>query len=86
MFKRILLPLDSSKLAECVLPHLVAIAQICEPEVLLLRVSEPFGVTARLRLIDPVDWQIRKAEAESYLCWYSCSLTECRCAGIHAYL
>jgi len=59
--------LDSSKLAECVLPHLVAIAQVCEPEVQLMRVSEPFGVTARLRLIDPVDWQIRKAEAESYL-------------------
>jgi nucleotide-binding universal stress UspA family protein len=67
MFKRILLPLDSSKLAECVLPHLVAIAQVCEPEVQLMRVSEPFGVTARLRLIDPVDWQIRKAEADSYL-------------------
>ena len=67
MFKRILLPLDSSKLAECVLPHLVAIARICEPEVQLLRVSEPFGVTARLRMIDPVDWQIRKAEAVSYL-------------------
>jgi nucleotide-binding universal stress UspA family protein len=67
MFKRILLPLDSSKLAECVLPHLVAIAQISEPEVQLLRVLEPFGVTARMRMIDPVDWQIRKAEAESYL-------------------
>src|SRR5512143_1035066 len=67
MFKRILVPLDSSKLAECVLPHLVAIAQICEPEVQLLRVLEPFGVTARMRMIDPVDWQIRKAEAESYL-------------------
>jgi len=67
MFKRILIPLDSSKLAECVLPHMVAIARICEPEVQLMRVSEPFGVTARLRMIDPVDWQIRKAEAESYL-------------------
>ncbi|MBN2145845.1 MAG: universal stress protein [Anaerolineales bacterium] len=67
MFRRIILPLDSSKLAECVLPHLVAIGRICEPEVQLLRVSEPFGVTARLRMIDPVDWQIRKAEAESYL-------------------
>jgi nucleotide-binding universal stress UspA family protein len=67
MFRRILLPLDSSELAECVLPHLVAIAQICEPEVQLLRVLEPFGVTARMRMIDPVDWEIRKAEAESYL-------------------
>jgi nucleotide-binding universal stress UspA family protein len=67
MLKRILLPLDSSKLAECVLPHLVEIAHIGEPEVQLLRVLEPFGVTARMRMIDPVDWQIRKVEAESYL-------------------
>lgn len=67
MFKRILIPLDSSKLAESVLPHLVAVARTCKPEVHLLRVLEPFGVTARMRLIDPVDWQIRKAEAESYL-------------------
>jgi len=81
MFKRILLPLDSSKLAECVLPHLVAIAQICEPEVLLLRVSEPFGVTARLRLIDPVDWQIRKAETESYLAGIAARLKN---AGVRA--
>lgn len=67
MFKRILVPLDSSSLAECVLPHLVAIARVCEPEVQLLRVSEPSGVTARLRMVDPVEWQIRKAEAKSYL-------------------
>ncbi len=49
------------------MPHLVAIAKICEPEVQLLRVLEPFGVTARMRMIDPVDWQIRKAELENYL-------------------
>ena len=36
MFKRILIPLDGSKLAECVLPHLVTIARICEPEVQLM--------------------------------------------------
>lgn len=67
MFKRILVPLDGSKLAECVLPHLVAIAQICEPEVQLLRVLEPFDASARMRMIDPVEWQIRRAEAEGYL-------------------
>jgi nucleotide-binding universal stress UspA family protein len=67
MFNRILVPLDSSSLAECVLPHLVAIARVYEPEVQLLRVSEPSGVTARLRMVDPVEWQIRKAEAKSYL-------------------
>lgn len=67
MFKRILVPLDSSKLAECVLPHLVAIAQVYDPEVQLLRVLEPFGATPRMRMVDPVEWQIRKAEAERYL-------------------
>jgi nucleotide-binding universal stress UspA family protein len=67
MFERILIPLDSSELAECVLPHLVAIARVGEPEVQLLRVLEPPGATARMRMIDPVEWQIQKAEAESYL-------------------
>jgi nucleotide-binding universal stress UspA family protein len=80
MFKRILLPLDSSNLAECVLPHLVAIAQIGEPEVFLMRVLEPFGVTARMRMIDPVDWQIRKAETESYLAGIAERLKN---AGLH---
>lgn len=80
MFKRILIPLDSSKLAECVLPHLVAIAQVCEPEVQLLRVLEPLGGTGRVRMIDPVDWQIRKAEAESYLSGIAGHL---RTAGLH---
>ncbi len=49
------------------MPHLVAIAKICEPEVQLLASLEPFGVTARMRMIDPVDWQIRKAKSENYL-------------------
>lgn len=67
MFSRILVPLDSSKLAECVLPHLIAIARACDPEVRLLCILEPIGMTARMRMIDPVDWQIQKAEAEGYL-------------------
>jgi nucleotide-binding universal stress UspA family protein len=67
MFNRILLPLDGSKLAECVLPHLVAIAKIGDPEVQLLRVLEPTGVTTQAQLVDPVDWQIRKAEVSGYL-------------------
>jgi nucleotide-binding universal stress UspA family protein len=67
MFKRILVPLDGSKIAECVLPHLVALAQVCEPEVQLLRVLEPYDSTARMRMIDPLEWQIRRAEAETYL-------------------
>ncbi len=66
MFKKILLPLDSSKLAECALPHLFALAKLSQPEILLVRVLEPVDTTVNMRMIDQVDWQIRKAEAESY--------------------
>ena len=43
MYKRILVPLDGSELAECVFPHMEAIAGGCSvPEVVFLRVVEPF--------------------------------------------
>ena len=42
MYKKILVPLDGSKLAECALEHVKAIATGCNvPEVVLLRVVEP---------------------------------------------
>jgi nucleotide-binding universal stress UspA family protein len=42
MYKKILVPLDGSKLAECVLPHVKAIGKGCGIEkVVLLRVVEP---------------------------------------------
>lgn len=67
MFNRILVPLDGSKLAECILPHLVTIARLGKPEVQLLSVLEPAVTTANKPMTDPVVWQIRKAEMESYL-------------------
>jgi len=67
MFKRILVPLDGSKLAECTLPHLNAICRLGDPEVKIIRVLEPPDTPGRSQMIDPVDWQIRKAEADSYL-------------------
>ncbi len=39
MFKRILVPLDGSPLAETVLPHAEALAQALDAEVILLRVT-----------------------------------------------
>jgi nucleotide-binding universal stress UspA family protein len=43
MYKKILVPLDGSALAECVLPHLESIVKGCKvEEVILLRVTEPF--------------------------------------------
>ena len=42
MYKKMLVPLDGSELAECVLPHVTAIATACDIEkVVLLRVVEP---------------------------------------------
>ncbi len=45
MYKKILVPLDGSPLAECVLPHVETIAKGCGVvSVTLLRVVEPFNV------------------------------------------
>ena len=43
MYKKILVPLDGSELAECVLPHVASIAKGCGVEsVVFLRIVEPF--------------------------------------------
>jgi nucleotide-binding universal stress UspA family protein len=67
MFERILVPLDGSSLAEGVLPYLIAISGNYHPEINLLRVLDPFSAATRPRSVDPINWQIRKAEAEAYL-------------------
>lgn len=42
MYQKILVPMDGSKLAECVLPHVEAIAKGCNvSNVILIRVVEP---------------------------------------------
>jgi nucleotide-binding universal stress UspA family protein len=47
MYHRILVPLDGSKLAECVLPHVEVIAKGCdEPEIIFLRVVQPYFLPA----------------------------------------
>ncbi len=43
MYKKILVPLDGSTLAECVIPHVEDIARSCQaPEITFVRVVEPF--------------------------------------------
>jgi len=45
MYKKIMVPLDGSNLAECVLPHVETIAKSCQsPEVLLVRAVEPIAI------------------------------------------
>jgi nucleotide-binding universal stress UspA family protein len=67
MFNRILLPMDHSSLAECVLPHAIAVARAFESQVILLHVLDAGSRASWRRALDPLNWQVRKADAESYL-------------------
>jgi nucleotide-binding universal stress UspA family protein len=67
MFNRILLAMDRSPLAECVLPHAVAIARVLESRITLVHVLESSDRAGWRRAVDPLTWRIRKSEAESYL-------------------
>ena len=43
MYKKILVPLDGSELAECVLPHVEAIAKGCGAKIVVfVRVAQPW--------------------------------------------
>lgn len=67
MFAKILVPLDRSSLAECVLPHAIALARCLDSQMMLLHVLSRPDKQDRLRAVDPLEWQLRRAEAESYL-------------------
>ena len=66
MLEKILVPLDASRLAECVLSHIVALATAFRSQVTLLHVSEPARKHDQLQ-VNPLDWHLRKAEAQTYL-------------------
>lgn len=67
MFKKILVPLDGSRLAECVLPYIVAFARSFNAEITLLRMLEKNQAGASVQLFDLLNWQIKKTEAGLYL-------------------
>jgi nucleotide-binding universal stress UspA family protein len=66
MLNRILVPLEGSTLAECVLPHAKAIAHSVGAHLLFLNVVEQAEYDSTLP-VDPLDWYLRKAEAQSYM-------------------
>lgn len=76
MINHILVPMDGSSLAECVLPHAVAIARAFEARVTLLQVLDQVDVTTRAQPVDPLNWHIKKAEAGSYLSGLATRLEE----------
>jgi nucleotide-binding universal stress UspA family protein len=67
MLEPILVPLDSSLLAECVLPHAVALARAFEAKVVLLRVLGQTQAIDPAQSVDPLNWYIDKAQAKLYL-------------------
>ena len=73
MYQRILVPLDGSKLAECVLPHVEAIAKGCGvADVIFIRVAEGVGVPIATEPgLTAEEWKRieseHKATAENYL-------------------
>lgn len=80
MFNQILLPLDRSALAECVLPHAIAVARAFGAQVILLSVMVTPREARWRQAMDPLNWQIRKAEAQTYLREVDLRLQE---AGLH---
>ncbi|MCI0552339.1 MAG: universal stress protein [Anaerolineae bacterium] len=67
MINHILVPLDNSTLAECVLPHILAIAPVLNARVTLLHVMEHPHNGNGTPGVDPVDWHLRKHKSERYL-------------------
>ncbi len=67
MFERILVPLDGSALAECVLPHVVAMSRAFGSEVILVRVLDQPASGRPDLSVDPVRWHLERAELGAYL-------------------
>jgi nucleotide-binding universal stress UspA family protein len=67
VFDQILVPVDGSRLAENILPHAIAMAKAYNSEITLISVLDPLAGSNAARPIDPWDWQIRRAEVETYL-------------------
>jgi nucleotide-binding universal stress UspA family protein len=67
MFDPILVPLDGSLLAECVLPQVIAIGQAFNAKIVLLHVMDKNSSDVSEKFIDLLNWQINKTEAKLYL-------------------
>ncbi len=67
MLDHILVPLDGSPLAECVLPHATAIAKTFNAQITLAHVLEQPSASLRLPQADPLDWYLKKSAASLYL-------------------
>ena len=67
MFDHILVPLDGSSLAECVLPHAIAIAKAFSAQITLVHVLEHPATSRGSSNVDPLDWSLNRLAANLYL-------------------
>ena len=67
MFDHVLVPLDGSPIAECVLPHAVAFAKAFNAQITLVHILEQPSASLGLPKADPLDWYLKKSEATLYL-------------------
>lgn len=69
MYKRALVPLDGSSVAEAIIPFILDIAGPLDMEVVLLRVVEPIApmVIEGSRHVEVEDIEARRTDAEEYL-------------------
>lgn len=72
MYKKIMVPLDGSPIAECVIPHIEAIAKACGSNVELISVVEPTEIPTRGKIalsdedLKQIDNEVKK-ETHKYL-------------------
>jgi nucleotide-binding universal stress UspA family protein len=67
MLNHILAPLDGSSLAECTLPHIVALARVFDARITLLQIVTRHESDLAMGAMSPLDWQMRCAEANAYV-------------------
>lgn len=81
MFNHILVPLDGSLLAERAISHAEQFARVFGGKITLLQVLDPSPYHESPSAVEPLNWQIRKAEVEMYLHETSAKIQE---GGIQA--
>lgn len=67
MLDRLLVPLNGLPLAECALPHAIAIARAFNAQITLVHVVEQPSTSLGLPKADPLDWYLKKSAANLYL-------------------
>lgn len=67
MIRKIVLPLDGSKLAESAFPHALRCSRATNSLLILVYALHTSAGQTDVLTSDPVDWRLRKMEAEKYL-------------------